>query len=81
MTTTNDQPEFLWYTPDNLILAIQEVFYTGIDLDPASDPVANERVRAREYFILEDNALDRSWDADTLYCCCLLYTSPSPRDS
>lgn len=53
-----------WYTPPRIIEAVKEVFYGGIDLDPASCPVANAGVGASTFFILggEEDALEVEWE-------------------
>jgi hypothetical protein len=47
-------------TPDWIIASARTVLGT-IDLDPASDLDANERVGAIDYFDMEDNGLDHFW--------------------
>lgn len=53
-----------WYTPPRIIEAVREVFYGGIDLDPASCPVANRTVGATTFFTLdgEEDALTTAWE-------------------
>jgi len=53
---TND-----WNTPPEYIEAAREVM-GGIDLDPASNEVANRIVRATRYFTLEGDGLKMEWD-------------------
>jgi hypothetical protein len=49
-----------WYTPARYLEAVREVL-GAIDLDPASNAVANETVRAEEIFTKEDNGLRKQW--------------------
>ena len=50
-----------WLTPPKYIEAAREVM-GGIDLDPASNEVANRIVRATRYFTLEDDGLKTEWE-------------------
>lgn len=49
-----------WYTPQEYVDAAREVM-DGIDLDPASNEVANQRVNAETFFSLENSAFDHDW--------------------
>lgn len=54
---TGDQES---YTPSIYIEAAREVM-GSIDLDPASNELAQKTVRAKKYFTKEDNGLDKVW--------------------
>lgn len=49
-----------WYTPAEYLDAARSVL-GGIDLDPASSQMANETVRAAEFFSVDDDGLTREW--------------------
>lgn len=49
-----------WYTPARYIEAARDVL-GGIDLDPASSALANETVRATEYYDEDGNGLIQEW--------------------
>lgn len=49
-----------WYTPSYLMLPIRDVL-GGIDLDPASCAIANNVVRADEYYDQADDGLTLPW--------------------
>lgn len=48
------------YTPEELMLLTHRVL-GHIDLDPASNELANEVVRAKSYFTKHDNGLSKPW--------------------
>jgi phage N-6-adenine-methyltransferase len=50
-----------WYTPAQYIEAARWVM-GGIDLDPASNPIANETVKAATYYTQADNGLAYEWE-------------------
>jgi hypothetical protein len=62
--TTSTQPTKTksneWYTPQKYIDAAREVL-GEIDLDPASCALANETVKAKRYFSLQENGLLHPW--------------------
>lgn len=49
-----------WFTPVYLIESARKVLGT-IDLDPASEPLANERVKASKYYTETDDGLLQPW--------------------
>jgi len=49
-----------WYTPAPIIEAARAVM-GGIDLDPASCPLAQDTVQAAHYFTEAENGLDQIW--------------------
>ncbi len=50
-----------WFTPKKYIDAARSALGSTIDLDPFSDPAANEVVQASRIFTIDDDALSRSW--------------------
>lgn len=55
------------YTPVEVLQLVHEFWPQGIDLDPASDEVANMLVRAMRIYTEADNGLDPVWHADRLF--------------
>ena len=49
-----------WYTPDEHLALARKVL-GGFDLDPASSPIANERVGAVAIYTEADDGLDKPW--------------------
>lgn len=49
-----------WYTPARYLEAVREVLGV-IDLDPASNTVANDVIGAQEIFTKDDNGLRKTW--------------------
>jgi phage N-6-adenine-methyltransferase len=49
-----------WHTPAEYLEVVRKVLGT-IDLDPASNPVAQETVKASQFFTLENDGLSRPW--------------------
>ena len=49
-----------WYTPADYIEAAREVM-GSIDIDPASNDIAQETVKAAVYYTAETNGLDKEW--------------------
>lgn len=52
--------EVEWYTPKPIIEAARATM-GGIDLDPASSAIANERVRAFLFYNVYDDGISREW--------------------
>ncbi len=50
-----------WYTPAAYLQSVRE-FLGGIDLDPASNALANETVQAKEIYTANDNGLAMPWN-------------------
>ncbi len=55
-----------YYTPDEVLACVHAMFPV-IDLDPASCELANQNVKAKQIFTIEDNALTKDWVGDTLW--------------
>lgn len=55
-----DSGNFEYYTPEQFTDAARIVM-GGIDLDPASSLIANERVKAKKIFTIDDNGLMQTW--------------------
>lgn len=49
-----------WYTPQRYIDSAREVL-GEINLDPASNPIAQEKIRADVYYTKADNGLSKEW--------------------
>lgn len=49
-----------WYTPPEYIALAREVM-GGIDLDPASNDLAQQWIQARQYFTFDDDGLAMRW--------------------
>lgn len=60
-THTVDSVE--WYTPPFIIAAARNTL-GSIDLDPASNAIANAIVKATRYFTKEDDAFQQDWNAN-----------------
>lgn len=49
-----------WYTPSNIIEAARTAM-GSIDVDPASNDIAQQTVKAETYYTAETNGLDKEW--------------------
>ncbi len=52
--------EFEYYTPEPWPSLARELM-GGIDLDPASNPIANQTIQASRFFTQEQDGLSQSW--------------------
>lgn len=52
-----------WYTPADYIEAAREVM-GSIDIDPASNDIAQKTVKAKTYYTAETNGLDKEWNGN-----------------
>lgn len=50
-----------WYTPPEYVEAAREMM-GGIDLDPASSEMAQQTVRAADFYTVDDDGLTKAWD-------------------
>lgn len=50
-----------WFTPVDILGRVRTVLGGSIDLDPASEPAANERVRAKRFLTEKDDGLYADW--------------------
>ena len=52
-----------WYTPEEFIESARTCM-GSIDTDPASNDVAQQKVKAQTYFTKETNGLDKAWNGN-----------------
>lgn len=50
-----------WYTPEQYIDAVKEVFGGIIDLDPASNEEAQKAIKAKKFYSIDDDGLKNQW--------------------
>lgn len=50
-----------WYTPVGIIERVRSFYKGHIDLDPASCPLAQETVQAKQYFTKQDDGRSKLW--------------------
>jgi hypothetical protein len=55
------------YTPPLWVEFVTEVFGRKIELDPSSCEEANQIVKAKRFYTIEQDALAQSWEAETLF--------------
>lgn len=55
-----------WYTPPEIVEAARAVL-GEIELDPATSEIANEAVRAAEFYTIEDDALSLDWPPSKIW--------------
>lgn len=55
-----------WYTPKEIIESARAVM-GSIDLDPASCEQANQWIKAKRFYSLQDNGFDKHWEAETVW--------------
>lgn len=68
LTAANHAPSFdpdydgdEWNTPVNVIALARHVFGGGIDLDPATNEIAQASIRAARFYTKADNGLTKPW--------------------
>lgn len=55
-----------WYTPDNILNKVYQTL-EFVDLDPCSNSLTCPNVIANRYYTKDDNGLNLSWNAKTVF--------------
>jgi hypothetical protein len=63
---TKEKPSVEWYTPPEFV-DMARLVLGGIDLDPASNPIAQGWVKAEKYYTKDDDGLAQPW-AGRVWC-------------
>lgn len=50
-----------WCTPKNVIEIARDVFGGTIDLDPASNDLAQQYIQAKQYYTIDTDGLTKEW--------------------
>lgn len=55
------------FSPVELITSVRKVFSDEISLDPASDNIANQYIRAEKFYDYDQDGFNQSWSAKNLW--------------
>lgn len=56
-----------WYTPQAYIKAVRSALGDSIELDPASTALANQTIRAKRFYTVEQDGLRQPWQCTTMW--------------